>query len=229
MRLRRRSAIASKRDHLVHATIRVIVADDHPVVRSGVQQILAEAPDIDVVGQAGNARDLLSVLSAAACDVLVLDLSMPGATGTSVIEAVRTAAPGVRVLILTMHPAEHYAVRALRAGAVGYISKECAAEELVDAIRKVQTGRKYVTGGAAEAVAAHLGPAAERPAHSTLSNREYEVLGLLGRALSIKEIAQRLRLSHKTVSTYRSRLLEKLSARSTAELIRYAVKNGFSD
>src|SRR5690349_14386119 len=150
MRLRQRSAIESKRDRLIR-TIRVIVADDHPVVRRGVCQILMEAPDIDVVGQAGNGRELLSVVRAGTCDVLLLALSIPGAVGNSVIDAVRNGAPGVRVLILTMHPAEYYAVRALRAGAAGYISKESAAEGLADAIRTVHAGRKYVAGGAAEA------------------------------------------------------------------------------
>jgi len=207
------------------AVIRVLVADDYPVVRHGLKQIFAETPDIVAIGEASSAREVLAQVRAGTCDVLVLDLSMPGSQGVDLLERVKRERPRLPVLVLTMYPEDQYAVRVLEAGAAGYLTKESAADELVQAVRKVHGGGRYVTAAVAELLAARLDPLAGRPPHERLSNREYQVLCLLGRALRVKEIAQELHLSEKTVSTYRSRLLEKLQARSTAELIRYAVVN----
>ena len=209
--------------------IRVLVADDHPVVRRGLEQVLGDTPDILVVGEAGDAYEVVERVRTGKVDVVLLDLAMPGAHGVDVLESVKRERPDVAVLVLSVYPEDQYAVRVLRAGAAGYMTKETAADELVQAIRKVHAGGRYVTGPVAAALAARLDRDAERPPHELLSNREYQVLCLFGRALSVKQIARELRLSEKTVSTYRSRLLEKMQARSTAELIRYAVQHRLVD
>jgi len=209
--------------------IRVLIADDHPVVRSGVRHILGDTSDVKVVGEAASAQELLDGLATLACDVVLLDVTMPGARGFELLETVKRARPRTAVLVLTMHPAEQYAVRALRAGAAGYMTKESAADELAGAIRKVSIGGRYVTPSVAETLAAAVDRGSDRSPHELLSNREYQVLCLLGRAFSVKDIARELHVSEKTVSTYRARVLEKIQARSTAELIRYAVQNRLVD
>jgi DNA-binding NarL/FixJ family response regulator len=211
------------------APIAVLLADDHPIVRHGLKQILGETPDIVAVAEASNAREVIDQVRAGVCDVLVLDLAMPGAHGVDVLESVKRERPMLPVLVLSMYPADQYAARVLRAGAAGYMTKESAADELVLAIRKVHAGGRYVTAEAAETLAAQFERTAGRPAHELLSNREHQVLCLLGRAMSVKQIAHELHLSEKTVSTYRSRLLDKVGAQSTAELIRYAIQNRLVD
>jgi DNA-binding NarL/FixJ family response regulator len=209
--------------------IRVLVADDHPVVRHGLEQILGEIPDIAITGGAGNAHEVLAQVRADACDVLLLDLAMPGAHGVELLETVKRERPELPVLVLSMYPEDQYALRVLQAGAAGYMTKESAADELVRAVRKIHAGGRYVTTGVGELLASRLGTGADRPQHERLSNREHQVLCLLGRALSVKQIARELHLSEKTVSTYRCRLLEKMQVRSTAELIRYAVQHRLVD
>jgi two-component system invasion response regulator UvrY len=199
------------------------------VVREGLKQILGGTLDVTIVGEATDAREVLDQVRANVCDVLLLDLAMPGSQGLSILEAVKRERPDLAVLVLTMHRADEFAVRVLRAGAAGYLTKESAAEELVQAVRKVHAGGKYLTTPVAEALAARLDHADERPPHERLSNREYQVFCLLAKALSVKAIAQDLHLSEKTVSTYRSRVLEKMQARSTAELIRYALRHRLVD
>jgi two-component system, NarL family, invasion response regulator UvrY len=206
--------------------IRVVLADDHAVVRRGVRQILADAGDIEVVGEAKDYGELSNLLREQACDVLVVDISMPGKNGIEVLKAVRERLPKVQVLILSMFPEDQYAVRALKAGAAGYVSKEAAPEKLVDAIRLAARGKKYITPEVAQALASQLntGEAPENP-HEALSDREYETLRLIASGKKLSEIAEVMSLSPKTVSVYRARLLEKMKLRTNAELTHYAVKH----
>lgn len=208
--------------------IAVLVADDHPVVRKGIRQILDDTPDIVVAGEATNAREVLAHVREEVCDVVLLDLTMPGSTGLDLLEAVRRERPELPVLVLSMHPEDQYAVRVLKAGAAGYMTKESAPDELVQAIRKVYAGGKYVTPSVAERLVDELGGGGRAP-HEALSDREFEVLCLIAKAMSVKQIARELQLSEKTVSTYRARVLEKLRLGSTAALIRYAIRNRLVD
>ena len=210
--------------------IRVVLADDHAVVRRGVRQILGDAGDIEVVGEAKDYGELALLLRERECDVLVLDISMPGKNGIEVLKAMRERLPRMHVLILSMFPEDQYAVRALKAGAAGYVSKEAAPEKLVDAIRLAARGKKYVTPEVAQALAEQInaGSAPEKP-HEALSDREYETLRLIASGKKLSEIAEAMSLSPKTVSVYRARLLEKMKLRTNAELTHYAVKNGLVD
>jgi two-component system invasion response regulator UvrY len=206
--------------------IRLAIADDHPVLREGLKQILSQCRDIRVVREFGDADALLEALNTEAPDVILLDVAMPGPGVLEVIRRVKTGHPGVRVLILSVHPEEHYALRVLRAGADGYLMKTHSPQELPKAIRHVYSGRKYVTSSVAEEMAVGLSRGPGGPPHEALSNREYEVFLRLGSGLSIEDIAQELGLSRKTVSTYRSRIVEKTKFGSTAEMIFYAVNHG---
>ncbi len=204
--------------------IRVLVADDHAVVRRGVLQILADAPDIVVAGEAATGREVLGAVQEHDYDVLVLDIAMPDGGGLEVLKQLRTLKLDLHVLILSMYPEKQYAVRALKAGAAGYLTKESAPDELVTAIRKVAQGGKYVTQSLAEKLAAEVGREVEKEPHETLSDREYQVTCLLAAGKTVTEIAAELSLSVKTASTYRARILEKLGLRNTAEIIRYALE-----
>jgi DNA-binding NarL/FixJ family response regulator len=210
--------------------IRVALADDHAVVRKGVRQILGEADDIEVVGEAKDYGELTALLKDTPCDVLVLDISMPGKNGIETLKAMRERYPRLQVLILSMFPEDQYAMRALKAGAAGYVSKEAAPENLVDAIRLVSRGKKYITSEVAEALAASLErkQRSEVP-HETLSDREYETLRLIAAGKKLSEIAELMSLSPKTVSVYRARLLEKMGLRNNSELTHYAIKHGLVD
>lgn len=209
--------------------IRVLIADDHAVVRRGLRQIMDEAPDIKVTGEAGNGLEALRALRENWYDVVILDISMPGATGLEVLDHIRKMSPKPKALMLSMYPEKQFAVRALKAGAAGYLTKESAPEELLTAIREVASGRKFITRELAEILADEITTGADKPAHERLSNRESQVLHLLAQGKGITEIAQELMLSPKTVSTYRARLLEKLHLSNTAELIRYAMEWGIVD
>ena len=207
--------------------IRVMLADDHAVVRRGVRQILADAQDIQVVGEARDFGEISALLRAGECDVLVLDISMPGKNGIESLKVLRERHPRMQVIVLSMFPEDQYAVRALRAGAAGYISKEGAPERLVEAIRQAARGKKYVTPEVALALAERLDAKAQAGnPHDSLSDREYETLRLIAAGKKLSEIAEILALSPKTVSVYRARLLEKMKLRNNAELTRYAVKLG---
>lgn len=206
--------------------IRILIADDHAVVRRGLKQIVAEEPDMAVLGEAQNAPEALQELRARDWDVLVLDITMPGRGGLEVLREARASRPGLPVLVLSTHPEEQYAVRALRAGAAGYLTKETAPEELVKAIRKVHGGGKYVSPALAEQLAAGLSEGAEKPPHERLTDREYEVLRLLASGQTVSQVADQLSLSVKTVSTYRARILEKMGMHTNAELTSYAVRHG---
>ena len=210
--------------------IRVVLADDHAVVRRGVRQILGEAEDIEVVAEARDYGELSALLRDQACDVLVLDISMPGKNGIEALKALRERLPRLAVLVLSMFPEDQYALRALKAGAAGYVSKEAAPEKLVEAIRLAARGKKYITPEVAQALASQLdaGTHPEKP-HEALSDREYETLRLIASGKKLSEIAEAMALSPKTVSVYRARLLEKMKMRTNADLTHYAVKHGLVD
>jgi DNA-binding NarL/FixJ family response regulator len=206
--------------------IRVLVADDHAVVRRGVLQILDEAPDLNAAGEASTGQQVLRRLQEADFDVLVLDIAMPDGSGLEVLRQLRTLKPTLRILILSMYPERQYAVRALKAGAAGYLTKESAPDELVLAIRRVARGGRYISQSLAEELAAGLLRETTSAPAGNLSDREYQVMGLLAEGNTVSEIAAALSLSPKTVSTYRARILEKLDLRNTAEIIRYAFQHG---
>jgi DNA-binding NarL/FixJ family response regulator len=204
---------------------RVLIADDHPVVREGVRRILEGATEVEVVGEVGRSDEVLDAARRTRADVVVLDIGMPGPSYLEVLAALPAECPGARALILSAQPEEDYAVRALRGGATGYLSKGYSPPELVEAVRRVAAGRRYVSAALAEQLALGVvGDAAKAP-HERLSGREFEVLRLLAGGLSLKEIAGRLQVSPKTVSSFRARLLEKMQLKTNAELGRYAVEH----
>lgn len=206
--------------------IRVLIADDHTIVRRGLKQILSEQPDMAAPGEARNAAEALQQVRAGVWDVLVLDISMPGRGGLDILREIRAHHAALPVLVLSTHPEEQYAIRSLKAGAAGYLTKESAPEELVKAIRKVHAGGRYVSPSLAERLASVLNVDGQTPPHERLTDREYEVLRLLASGKTVSEVADVLFLSVKTVSTYRTRILEKMGMRTNAELTSYAVRNG---
>jgi two-component system, NarL family, invasion response regulator UvrY len=209
--------------------IRLLVADDHAVVRRGLTQIVADTPDLRVEGEAATAREVLERVAERKWDVVVLDLSLPGGNGLDLLVEVRKQRPDLPVLILTVHSEDQYAVRALRAGAAGYLTKESAPEQLVEAVRKVVKGGRYVSAAVAERLAFRLGPDPHRLPHEALSDREFQVLRRLASGKTVSEVAAELDLSVKTVSTYRTRILEKMAMKTNAELTHYAIRNGLVD
>ncbi|MBU8893830.1 MAG: response regulator transcription factor [Bacteroidales bacterium] len=206
--------------------IKVIITDDHPVVRSGLKQILEDYSDISVSGEAGNGSELINILLKDNFDVILLDISMPGRNGLDLLKDIKKIDSKISILILSIHPEEQYAIRALKLGASGYLTKNSAPKELVDAIRKVDKGEKYITASLAERIALNTINNLEMPAHDSLSDREMEVMCNLAKGKSIKIISEELSLSSKTISTYRERILEKMNMNTTAEIIRYALKEG---
>ena len=206
--------------------IRLLIADDHPVVREGLRRIVQDAPGLQVVGEVASGHELLERLPRVPADIVLLDVTMPGPGFLEVLRLLRAEHPTVAVLVLSVHPEDQYAVRALRAGASGYLTKDHSPEELTEAIRRVCRGGKYVSPGLAERLAADLAGGAGDVRHELLSDREYEVLCLLGSGRKVKDIARSLQLSPKTVSTYRTRILEKMQASSNADLVRYAALHG---
>ena len=205
--------------------IRVLVADDHAVVRRGVVQILDEAPDLVAAGEASSGRQVLQKVQENDYDVLVLDIGMPDGSGLEVLHQLRTLRPELRVLILSMYPEKQYALRALKAGAAGYLTKESAPDELVAAVRRIAQGGKYITQSLAEELTAALVGEAEKSPEEILSDREFQVVCMLAEGKTIAGIAEELSLSVKTISTYRARVLEKLNLSNTAEIIRYAFEH----
>lgn len=205
--------------------IRVLIADDHAIVRKGLRLIAKEQASEIEVDEAENGQEVMEKIHQARYDVLVLDISMPGRNGLDILREVRHALPSLPVLILSMHPEEQYAIRMLKSGASGYLTKDCAPDQLVPAIQKIARGGKYVSDILAEQLLFNLTGEANRPPHELLSDREYSVLVLIGQGKTPTEIAEQLILSVKTVSTYRTRVLEKLNLQSTAELIRYVIEN----
>ncbi len=209
--------------------LKIALCDDHPIFREGLRRILLEQPDIRVESEVGSGADLLQAAAAKHFDVIILDIALPDMNGLDVLKALRASGIRAGVLILSMHPEEHYARRVLKAGAAGYLQKESPPEELVSAIRTIAKGGKYVTASLAERLAVELEGNREKAPHELLSDREYQVLCLLASGKRAKEIAHELCLSVPTVSTYRARLLEKLGLSSAAELVRYALEHGLID
>jgi DNA-binding NarL/FixJ family response regulator len=205
---------------------RVLLVDDHAVVRRGVRDILTEALGTVAFGEAGKPSEALEKLQQETWDVVVLDISLPGRGGVDALRDMKRLRPAVPVLVLSMHAEEHYALRALRAGAAGYVNKEGAAEELAGAVRKVLMGGTHVSARLAETLAKGLRDDSSRPLHDRLSDRELEVMRGIAAGKTVKEIGAGLALSEKTISTYRTRLLEKMQMHSNAELVQYALREG---
>lgn len=208
---------------------RVLIADDHAILRRGLKEILLRELNGAVCGEAKDAQEVLLQLQSDDWDLVILDVSMPGRSGLDVLRDLKLARPKLPILVLSMHPEDQYGKRALRAGASGYMIKESAPEELIKAIRRVLAGGRYVSPELAERLASDLTEDAERPAHEILSGREFEVLRMIGAGKTVKQIAEELHLSVPTVSTYRARILEKLNMKTTAELMRYALRNHLVD
>jgi two-component system, NarL family, invasion response regulator UvrY len=204
--------------------IRILIADDHAIVRAGLKQIIEGIPDMILADEASNGWELLEKVRKNDYDVVVLDITMPGGGGIGALNQLKNEKPKLPVLALSIHPEEQYGKRMLKAGAAGYLTKESAPEELVTAIRRVFEGRRYVSPSLAERLAADLAAPVEKPLHEELSDREYQVMLLIGSGKMITEIASELNLSVKTVSTYRSRILEKMKMKSNAELTYYVIK-----
>ena len=206
--------------------IKILIADDHAIVRRGLKQIVAEEPDMLVAGEAQNEEEVLALLGSGEWDIVILDITMPGRSGLEVLRELRQMRPTLPVLMLSMHPEDQFAVRALKAGAAGYMTKEAAPDELVKAIRKVLEGGKYVSSALAEKLVRGLAPPSERVPLEALSEREYQVMKMIASGWTVSTIAEELKLSVKTVSTYRARILAKMRLRSNAELTHYAIQNG---
>lgn len=209
--------------------IRLLIADDHPIVRRGMAEIIAQESDLKVVGQAGTAAEVISILSENKADIVLLDLNMPGKHGLDAIKEIVAAFKNVKVLVMSAYPEDQFAKRVLRAGASGYLSKDAAPDQLVNAIRKVSSGGRYVSAAIAEQLAVDLSPDIPARLHETLSDRELQVLLQLATGASVTEISELLSLSPKTVSTYRTRIMVKLKLKSNADLTRYALEQRLID
>jgi len=208
---------------------RVLIADDHPIVRGGLRELLVRNLESVVCGEAANAEQALDQVHHHPWDVLILDINMPGRSGFDILSDLKLAQPKLPILVLSVHPEEQYAKRVLKAGARGYLQKESAPEELIQAVRRVLAGRRYVSPTLAEQFARDLHERADRPAHDALSAREFEILVMIGSGKTVRQIAEQLHLSVATVSTYRTRVLEKMKMTTTAELMRYAFRNHLVD
>jgi len=210
-------------------SIRVFIADDHAIVREGLKQILAEQRDIVVAGEAETGLDAVKLFRKSRCNVLLLDISLPDRNGIDVLKQIKSEKPELAVLMLSMHREDQYAIRSLKAGAAGYLTKQSAPLELVNAIRQVAGGQRYVSAQLAQVLAAQLGENHDGPVHEGLSDREYQTLTMIASGKTVSEIARDLSLSVKTVSEYRSRLLAKMKLKTSAELTHYAIRNQLID
>ena len=205
--------------------IKILIADDHAVVRQGLIQIIDRETDMKIAGEASSAHEVLEKVQKQNWDVVVLDITMPGKSGLDALKEIKLEKPKLPVLVLSMHPEDQYATRVLKAGASGYMTKETAPEELVQAIRKIVNGGKYISPALAEKLAFDLGAPTDKDPHELLSDREYQVLCLIASGKPVSEIGKLLSLSVKTISTYRTRILEKMNLKNNAELIHYAIQN----
>jgi len=203
---------------------RVLIADDHAIFREGLRQILEDIEDLQVVDEASRGQEVLDKIEKNDYDLILLDIAMPGLSGLETMKLIKGRKPKMKVLILSMYPEDQYAVRAIKAGASGYITKSSASEELLGAIRKVMSGGKYITSSVADKLLSDLGPDSGHPLHELLSDREYQVLCLIASGKTVSEIADQLALSVKTVSTHRVHILEKMKMKTNAELTNYAIK-----
>jgi len=204
--------------------LRILIVDDHTIVRDGLKQLLRERLGTNHFGEAANARDAVALAEKSEWDIVLLDISLPGQSGLDILKQIRTLRPAAKILILTMHPESQYALRVLKAGAAGYMTKDTAASEVVAAVNKVLSGGKYVTAGLAEKLVANLEHPAEKAPHEALSDREYQVMRMIAIGKTVKEISFELGLSIKTVSTYRTRVMTKLHFKSNADVVRYALE-----
>lgn len=209
--------------------IRIVVADDHTIVREGLKQLLSATSDLSVVAEAQDGHQVLERVRALDFDVLLLDMSMPGKSGIELIKQVHAEKPKLRILVLSMHEEEQYAVRAIRAGAAGYLTKDSAPAQLVSAIRKVAGGGAFITESVAQQLAIDAMPQTEGPPHAALSDREFQVFRELVSGKAVSEIAAELNLSVKTVSTHKARIMQKMNMSNPAELIRYAIHHRLVD
>ena len=205
--------------------IRVLIADDHAVVRKGMRLIASDNTGIDMRGEAGDYAELMRLLRHEECDVLLLDIGMPGKNGIDILKIVKEQYPKLGVLILSMYPEDQYAIRALKAGASGYLTKDSAPERLVEAIQTIARGRRYITASLADMLATHLTGPGDVPPHELLSDREYQTMRLIASGQQLSQIAATLALSPKTVSVYRARVLEKMNLKNNSEITHYALKN----
>jgi DNA-binding NarL/FixJ family response regulator len=204
---------------------RILIADDHPIVRRGLRQILEENKAVAGVDEAGNGQEALDKVKTGKFDVVMLDISMPGMNGLETLAELKKLKPTLPVLILSIYPEEEYAVRALKGGASGYLTKKSAPDELITAIKKIVRGERYISPSLAEFLATHLTEDKDKPLHEGLSNREFQVMRMIASGRSLKEIAGEMSLSPKTISTFRTRILQKMEMKSNAELIQYSLKN----
>ncbi|WP_288107100.1 response regulator transcription factor [Limnobacter sp.] len=206
--------------------IKVLLADDHALLRGSLKQLLEDTGFIEVVAQAGDYPEIMKAINSnPAIELAILDISMPGKNGVDVVKILKDKRPELRILMLSMHPEDQYAVRALKAGASGYLTKNTAPEKLVDAIQVIAAGRKYITPELAESLATHLTDDSDKPLHSTLSDREFETIRMIASGKKLSEIAEAMALSPKTVSVYRARILEKMKMKTNGELTRYALEH----
>ncbi|HVZ43710.1 MAG TPA: response regulator transcription factor [Ramlibacter sp.] len=209
--------------------IRIVIADDHAIVREGLKRIVGEVGDLQVVGEAADGNDVVKRVRELDFDVLVLDLSMPGRSGMELIKQVKSERPKLRILVLSMHQESQYAVRAIKSGASGYLTKESAPAQLELAIRKIAAGGAYISTEVAEQLALGAMPGSEAVPHEALSDREFQVFRMLVKGTSVTDIASELHLSVKTVSTHKSNLMQKLGVDNQSDLVRYAMKHGLGE
>ena len=209
--------------------IRIVIADDHTIVREGLKQLLTASPDMSIAGEASDGHQVMQLVREAEFDVLLLDMSMPGRSGIDLIKLARAEKPKLRILILSMHEEQQYAVRAIKAGASGYLTKESASAQLVSAIRKVAAGGAFISAEVAEQLALGAMPQAEGLPHETLSDREYQIFRMIAAGGAVSAIAAELNLSVKTVSTHKARLMQKMGLQNQADLIRYAITHKLVD
>ena len=210
-------------------TVRIVLADDHAIVREGLKRIVSDVADFVVAGEAADGAQVMQIVRSLEFDVLLLDLSMPGRSGMELIKLVKAEKPRLRILVLSMHQEMQYAVRAIKSGASGYLTKESAPAQLEQAIRKIAGGGAYISAEVAEQLALGAMPGSDAPAHDTLSDREFEVFRALVAGDAVSDIAAKLNLSVKTVSTHKSNLMQKLGLANQTELVRYALKHGLAD
>jgi DNA-binding NarL/FixJ family response regulator len=206
--------------------IRILVADDHSVVRKGIAQIVDEIPGMEVTAEASTGEDALDLVRARPFDIVILDVTMPGRGGLDILKELKTESPGVKIIVLSVSPEEQYAIRSLRDGASAYLTKASPPEELVQAIKTVAGGARYITPSIADRMASYIEDSSQRPPHDFLSDRELQVLVLIGSGKQVSDIAKELNLSAKTVSTYRARVLLKMGMETNAQLIKYALQRG---
>jgi len=209
--------------------IRILIVDDHAIVRHGLRQIVSEATDITVAAEAGSSQEAVRLLREQAFDMVLLDISLPDKNGIETLKLIKRDKPALPVIMLTMHAEDEFGVRAMKAGASGYVTKQSAHEQLLNAVRQVAAGRRYISQNLAEELARSIGESSEKLPHELLSDREFDTLRMLASGKSLSEIAQMFSISPKTVSVYRTRLLEKMKLKNNAEIAHYAVKTGLID